>query len=443
VRQGRWAEDLDGDGIEESFRFEITQVLVGIETLTLPSGDLSDVARFRNVTTLTLQASNRQFESEAVVGTEETWWAPGIGLVRADRSVLDGVGTHLVQDHSLVLTGGSVGGFPLFQPRPDGVLQKIPLPHNALVYDAQRQLYYASVPGSVVGNGNHIAVIDAATGTVSYSAGAVGSEPFALALAADGSALYVGMNGSGDVLKLRTSDFAELWRVRLPDAGYLGQKYADYIAVSPHDADVIAVSMFHGGYSSGHAGVALVRAGVLQPVMTQEHTVSNLITFGADGQFVYGFNNENSEFGLRRIAVLADGLQVDAMVYTSGGYGARALDWSSNGLVLGQTLYRTPDLMLLGQVDTGGNGDGCRALTAPNRLVCTNSAAGGQDPRLVVVDASTFAVLATPVYERTCCSFGVPEVVPGPSGQVALRVGADYIRWPATALWLFTSDQLT
>ena len=42
--------------------------------------------------------------------------------------------------------------------------------------------------------------------------------------------------------------------------------------------------------------MVLIRSGVLQPRMTQDHTGSNLIAFDANGQFVYGLNNETTEF---------------------------------------------------------------------------------------------------------------------------------------------------
>lgn len=41
VRQGSWGEDADGDGIVDSFRFELSQQLVGFETVALPLGSPS------------------------------------------------------------------------------------------------------------------------------------------------------------------------------------------------------------------------------------------------------------------------------------------------------------------------------------------------------------------------------------------------------------------
>ncbi len=240
IRQGSWGADLDGDNVAESFRLEFAHVLVGFETLVLPRGS-AETAHFRSTTTLTLSPSSLAQRVVTVTATEDSWWAPGIGMVRAQRVATDSDGVTVIPAYTLIIASGSVGGAALFAVPPDGTVQKIALVHNALVYDALRNRYYASIPGSVVGNGNSIAAIDPTTGAVSYSA-AVGSEPFALGLAADGSALYVGLNGSGEVIRLRLPDLLELSRTRLPVPAFFGQLLAETIAVSPVDPDVVAVS---------------------------------------------------------------------------------------------------------------------------------------------------------------------------------------------------------
>lgn len=463
VRQGDWGIDEDGDGVSESYRIEFSQVLVGLETVNLPSGQVKDSAHFRNVTTFTLQPSNPKRAALTVTGTEDTWWGPGLGLVRTEVSVIDAVGTALEPAYVLVLTDGNVGGKKLFAPKSDGTptsgsvggktpleptidgtLTKIALLHNALVFDRTRGRYYASVPGSVAANGNRIAVVDAATGAVNYSAAIVGSEPGALALSADGGALYVGLNGSGDVAKLRLPDMAELWRVRLPAVNFFGQLFAERIVVSPQDPDVVAVSMYRVSVSPRHGGVALVRGGVVQPVQTQDHTGSNLIAFDASGHFVYGLNTESTEFGLRRIAVLADGLREEQVVTTAGRFGGLSLDWSPSGLVLDTAVYRAPDLTLRGTV--GVEGGGCRRSAVPDRLVCAFNPAfdSSADKRLAVVDANTFGIVATPLYQRGADSNTATwrQLVPGPTDQVALRMNTTSPASQTDSVWLFTSPAL-
>lgn len=182
--------------------------------------------------------------------------------------------------------------------------------------------------------------------------------------------------------------------------------------------------------------------------MTQDHTGSNLIAFDADGQFVYGFNNESTEFGLRRIVVLPDGLRQEQVVTaevapgTRAGFSSRTLDWSTNGLVLDTAVYRTPELTLLGRVNVQGGG--CRPHTVPNRLLCAYNSSfdGSRDGALAVVDANTFVILAAPVYQRGQAGASLSQIVPGPSGQAALRMNATYNNSASDSVWLFTSPAL-
>ncbi|HEU5293465.1 MAG TPA: hypothetical protein VFU71_01630, partial [Burkholderiaceae bacterium] len=266
IRQGSWGVDLGGDGHPEGYRLEYRRQLVGFETLALPRGS-AETAHLRTVIVFTLTPSSLAQSELSSTATEDTWWAPGIGLVRAERR-FEGDGAE--PPITLTIVGATVAGQPLFVDPPDGTLTKLSLVHNDLVYDTARQRYYASIPGSATGVGNSIATIDPATGAISYST-AIGSEPFALGLAPDGGALYVGLNGSGEVARLSLPSLAETGRVRLPsDSIFHTQMFAENIAVSPSDASVVAVSMWRPNLSPRHGGVVLLRSLVVQPVKTQE-----------------------------------------------------------------------------------------------------------------------------------------------------------------------------
>lgn len=441
IRQGSWGEDLDGDGRPESFRLEIGQVLVGFETLALPRGS-AETAHFRSVVRLTLVPSQAANAPLTLVSTEHSWWAPGLGRVRVERGAVDGGGQVVEPVQTLRLVAATVGGVEQFQAQPDGTVTKLALPHRALVYDRLRGLYYASVPARAGANGNRIAVIDAASGTVQYSP-PVGSDPGALALAADGSALHVALDGSGEVVHLNLPAWQEARRTRLPVEPIYGQLLAEQLAVSPVDASVVAVSLRRTTVSPRHGGVALVRAGVLQPRMTQPHTGSNLIAFAGDGQWLYGYDNESSGFGLRRIELLADGLAERSVVATGAGYGPSVLDATPQGPLLGDTLYRGSDLATLGRVAAPGGS--CRPAAAAPRLLCLQElhyGAVGGVRHVVVADAASFTTLDTPAYALRDPPTEPVELLPGPPGQVALRIGPAYAGQPATALWLFSSARL-
>ncbi|HSI59955.1 MAG TPA: hypothetical protein VLA16_20525 [Ideonella sp.] len=115
IRQGDWGADLDGDGVNESFRLVVSQTLVGFEDFTLPDGSVAEVARFRNVTALTLSPSDRDLAVTTATGTEEAWWAPGIGKVASSVVVTDAAGVP-GGTQAFVLAGATVGGTVLFQP---------------------------------------------------------------------------------------------------------------------------------------------------------------------------------------------------------------------------------------------------------------------------------------------------------------------------------------
>lgn len=439
IRQGPLGLDIDGDGRPESFRLELRQVLLGFRTLTLPNGPADDVAHFRDVIRLTVQFSDPDVDNVTVTGTEETWWAGGVGLVRAERRITDEAGLLLEPPQTLIVTGGSVGGRELFLRPPDGTLREIALVHRDLVYDAVRHRYYASVPsGAPVGAGT-IASIDAATGAVTYSA-ALGGSPGALALSADAGRLVVGMD-SGALLQLRLPDLAEVWRVQLPADSFFGTQTAERIAVSPADAGTVAVSLQRSGVTPRHGGVVLVRNGVLQPRRTQDHTGSNLVVFDAAGTALYGFNNETSEYGLRRIALVADGLEEQAVVPVSPPeFGQASLDLSPQGLLVGRQLRALPGMGLLGSHDTPGGA--CRWHAASARVVCLDELGGTVDRALVVSDATSFATIARPVFQPGYSQDEIGVLVPGGAGQVALRVGTAGSGVTSDRIWLFTTPSL-
>ena len=417
IRQGPIGRDLDLDGVEDSFRLEYTQVFQGFEAFQLADGRSVQAARFRSTIIATVQPSLARLPVRSSVSTEDTWWGPGIGLLRADRSLADAGGTPLQTPYRLELMQAQVGGRPVLGPGADGAQSEIALPHRALIFDATRSRYYASVPGTVADNSHRIAIIDPADGSMTFSR-VVGSEPGALALAHDGTALYVGLQGSGELLKLRLPDFVELQRMPLPRTQADIPSYPLQITVSPIDADVVAVSLQEAGGFSRSIGVALLRGGVPQPRLAAVRGEVSLVSFAADGQSVFGFDNASTEFGLRRLAVLPDGLQEAVVVPTVGtGFDTRALDLGPAGLVLGKSVYRPDDLTLCGTAVVQG---GCRS--AGSKLVCLyeNALATGVG-RLAVLDARTLAVEATPFFQLARPSGFMEALVVGAPGQVALR----------------------
>lgn len=439
VRSGPWGEDLDGDGIGESFRFEFTQVFLGFESVQLSSVfTLTQVAHFHNVVKLTLRPTASGHGDITETLTEDAWFAPDMGMVKAQRTTLDSGGNVLDPPHTLVFHHGFVGSvnWDTTAPVPvlDGSIIDVPLKHNALVYDVLRNVYYASVPGSVTGNGNRIATVDPATGQVSYSA-PVGSEPNALAITADASTLYAGTDGTGDIVKLALPAMTELGRARLP-VETLGQKTAKSIAVSPVDPTVVAVSLGEAN-SGSFDGVALLRDMVLQPTVAFSQA-GNVVTFDPSGSKLYGLNNESSEFGLRRIQVLPDGLAVEFEVPAASDFGTRVLSFVGNQVVAGHGVYATPGLDRAGLV---GSQSDCLAQRSGGLLLCFNTLPQNTGPsRVIVADAATFVLGASLLYALSEPG-GPRRMVEGPPGQLAISYAANPSGF-VSKIRLFTSALL-
>jgi DNA-binding beta-propeller fold protein YncE len=74
-------------------------------------------------------------------------------------------------------------------------VRTINLPHNGLVYDPTRQLFYASTPGAAGNIGNSVVPVDPIAGTVGDPVW-VGSDPWQMAVSSDGQYLYVSLYNS-------------------------------------------------------------------------------------------------------------------------------------------------------------------------------------------------------------------------------------------------------
>jgi DNA-binding beta-propeller fold protein YncE len=310
----------------------------------------------------------------------------------------------------------------------DGEVIDVPLAHKALIYDAARNAYYASVPGSVVGNGNRIASIDPVSGQVSYSA-PIGSEPNVLAISSDGASLYVGLDGSGELLKLALPSMAEQGRVRFP-SGLSGQARANAIAASPADPAVVAVAL-------PNFGVGLLRDMILQPQLASPFENNNLLAFDSAGAFVYTADTNSTAEGLRRLAVLSNGLAEEALRRSAIAFPTRALSLDGGRIIAGGSLYRAPELVAAGVVSGATE---CLRQRSATLLLCLTGPNPEYSARLLLVDPNTLVILASLLSETAEPDF-TRNLVEGPSGQVAISYPASPSN-AAPKIRLFSSDRL-
>lgn len=192
-----------------------------------------------------------------------------------------------------------------------GIASTIALAHTDLVYDSTRAVFYASVPSGATSHANSIVRIDPASGVITGTVG-VGSNPATLAIADDGSFLYVALLGAPMIVRVDLATLTKDIEIQLPANGILGGTYGEDIVPIPGLPRTIAVSTFYTTALPRNAGTVMFDGAVRRPAAGPGHTGSNRITRGASGTRIYGYDNEG-EAGLRSLLVSADGLREETV----------------------------------------------------------------------------------------------------------------------------------
>lgn len=218
-------------------------------------------------------------------------------------------------------------------------VRQITLPAKDLVYDPSSGKIYASVPGTAGSTGNSIRAIDPVTGDVGAPI-FIGSEPGKLALSDNGQYLYVALDGAAAVRRLDLVPRTAGPQFPLGSDSFFGPYYVEDMEVLPGQPQSVAISRKNLGISPRHAGVAIYDNGVPRPKATERHTGSNVIELSASPSRLYGYNNETTEFGFRRMAVDASGVTVaDVTPSLITGFGVdirfdRGLVFTTSGRVI-------------------------------------------------------------------------------------------------------------
>lgn len=430
VRQGEWDQDRDGDGLNEVFRLEYSQIFLGFENVK-PAKDVVNAVRFSNAYRLEITESKSRVTAGFVM-KEDAYLAPGVGAVRYVRRYedLEGKSTRSAEIWNLTGTQNVEADA---EADTTATIQKLAVKHNNLVYDPNRIRYYASVPSLAPEGGNMIATIEAGTGFVSYSA-PVGSEPNAMALSASGKYLYVGLDGAGEVVKLNLPSMTVAAHIPLTGDASYGMLIAESIAASPKDADTFAVSLRARSWPSHHKGIVLFQGAPSSSKRTQGPVGSNLIVFDQAGTGFFGFNNESSEFGLRKIAVQADALVEGVVRPEAGGFYNVDLFLLNGDVLLDNKVYNGSSLVQKGGFALAA---GCVPLATQMKAVCRRTDV--YQPMLQVYDTTSFAAKSVIRIPSLTNVFG-SRMLAGPSGQIALAT--HYGESPASELYLVKSPIL-
>ena len=177
---------------------------------------------------------------------------------------------------------------------------------NDLVYDKATDKIYVSIPSANGSNGNSIGVINPDTQVLENTI-FMGSEPTVLAISDDGQFIYSGFSGSSTVRRFIISKQIADLQFSLGSDGSNGSLYVEDIEVMPGNPNTIAISRRNIGTIPKHEGVVIYDNNVARPTTTPDHSGSNRIEFTSQNSLI-GYNNESTEFGIRRLAVNANGV---------------------------------------------------------------------------------------------------------------------------------------
>jgi sugar lactone lactonase YvrE len=252
------------------------------------------------------------------------WGANGLAF-RTDAGKLYLVQTSLIPSPEAIPTPTPVVS-PTATPTPPPVptfVRQIPLLANDLIYSAQSQQLYASVPSAAGAKGNSVTRLNPETGEIGPSI-FVGSEPTRLALADDGQTMYVGLSGAGAVRKLDVSAQTASLKFNLGNSNFDGPLLPDDIAVMPGSPGTVAVSKFR----SGDGGATIYDEGVPR---TQSITQGGPLEFASPTRLYAGSNS------VQKVAVDQNGLTRLSSFNTAGSGQtqlAGGLLYLSNGIVV-------------------------------------------------------------------------------------------------------------
>lgn len=262
--------------------------------------------------TLTIEGDH--FTTESVA----SWDGAALATTFVDASRVDievsaadvstsGAGMILVSDPT---NGASpLVGFPITHPSPTVTASaSTTLRVQGLVADPHRDVVYVSLGALEPLYTNEIVALDPYTGDVLWNTPA-GSDPTRLAISEDGAYLFVALAGAASISRIDLETRLKDLDLTLPT----GQRAEDMVAI-PGSSGSVAASLRNTCCSPRHEGVVVFDGDVQRPVSTQGHTGSNRLERGPHGERLYGYTNESSGFGFRRLIVGESGLIEDGVV---------------------------------------------------------------------------------------------------------------------------------
>ncbi|MBW3623672.1 MAG: DUF11 domain-containing protein, partial [Armatimonadetes bacterium] len=187
-------------------------------------------------------------------------------------------------------------------------VRKLNLPTRDLLYDAETQRIYASVPDGVGDIGNSITAIDPATRAIGPSV-PVGSDPGKLARSSDGQYLYVALDGESKINRISLATLTPGTPYSIA-TGSIQYTVLDLEALPGNPNAVVAVRREKS--TRGTRAVVVYENGVAR---WNTSGGSSVIEFGSSPDRLYGFDNvvgssPTTNYSFYRMRVGASGVRI-------------------------------------------------------------------------------------------------------------------------------------
>jgi hypothetical protein len=373
IRQGDLGEDLDGDQINDAFRLEFTQTLIGLEHLNLPtlSAIQQTVYHFKTTVRHILIPSKAGNEPVERSMEEDDYVWPGVGSVRTERTYRSTEDTNVTTE-KVALRSARINGKP-YGALPSKIsVMTVPVRIDQWRYEPVHQVYLGLVVAPLTSTGNAIAVIDANTGAIKGYSAALAGKVSDFKPTASGSDVYVA--AGRDVVKLAltiTGDSAsmtEVGRLTLPmTTQFPNQGYEPtQLAVSPVDPSLIVVSAVAPALLTNPWETFVIRDLAIQTRLTTDARAWN---FNKIGSLLLSFNQSASgETSLGFYELQFDGLVlVKRRIFPSlaGMIGTTEVDSTEDKMYFGQYILSLDTLSV--SVNPLGQ---CRVQSQDRKLYC-------------------------------------------------------------------------
>lgn len=221
-------------------------------------------------------------------------------------------------------------------------IKKLPFFATDMVYSKKLDRLYATLHNdpSNKNYSNTLVQIDPYLGVIEKSI-FIGDAPSHLSLYSDEITVYVGFYYSNIYAKVDLEKFKLVNSFELGLGQNIQQPVnAEQIVVMEGRINTTIISTKNGCCSPRHEGVAVYDNGVKRGNVTSPHTGSNVIVATKDSNLYWGYNNETTEFGLRKLVINSSGIrEIDNYQGLIDGFGIKIKFfhnkiYSTNGAVI-------------------------------------------------------------------------------------------------------------